>query len=303
MPATADHAQSGILDALAPLGRSLTFRLSGCNNGHNNCHNLQAALTRLRGVFAADWGVVGLGAPLIEALDQHVAGLRPFPALEGDDCAAPSTQQAMWILLRGSDRSSLFERTAQLVELLGDALAPEDAMDTFRYRDNRDLTGYEDGTENPKDAAAIAAALVAEGIGRQGSSFVAVQRWIHDLTRFRGFPVTHRDASIGRQIVDNEEIEDAPESAHVKRTAQESFTPEAYMVRRSMPWDDGLQQGIEFIAYCESSDRFESALRRMLGLDDGIVDALFSFSRPVTGGYYWCPPLQGGRLDLRCIGI
>ncbi|SFI10040.1 putative iron-dependent peroxidase [Collimonas sp. OK307] len=299
MPATAAQAQPGILDALAPLGRSLAFRL----NDHNIAHNLQAALTRLREVFAADWGVVGLGMPLVDALDQHVAGLRPFPALEGHGCAAPSTQQAMWILLRGSERSSLFERTAQLVELLGDALVLEDALDTFRYRDNRDLTGYEDGTENPKDAAAIAAALVAEGAGRQGSSFVAVQRWIHDLTRFRGFPAAQRDASIGRQISDNEEIEDAPESAHAKRTAQESFTPEAYMVRHSMPWDTGLQQGTEFIAYGESSDRFENVLRRMLGHEDNIVDALFSFSRPVTGGYYWCPPLRDGRLDLSSIGI
>ncbi|AMO95080.1 dyp-type peroxidase family protein [Collimonas fungivorans] len=94
--------------------------------------------------------MVGLGAPLVQALEQHIGGLRPFPALEGQGCAAPSTQQAMWILLRGSDRSSLFERSAQLVELLGEALVLEDAMDTFRYRDSRDLTGYEDGTENPR---------------------------------------------------------------------------------------------------------------------------------------------------------
>lgn len=299
MPATAAQAQPGILDALAPFGRSLTFRL----NDQSNPHNLQIALAGLREVFAADWGVVGLGAPLVLALDQHVAGLRPFPALEGKGCAAPSTQQAMWILLRGSERSSLFERTVQLVELLDDALVLEDALDTFRYRGNRDLTGYEDGSENPKDAAAIAAALVAEGIGRQGSSFVAVQRWIHDLRRFRGFPAAQRDASIGRRIVDNEEIEDAPESAHAKRTAQESFTPEAYMVRHSMPWDSGLQQGTEFIAYGESSDRFENVLRRMLGHEDDIIDALFSFSRAVTGGYYWCPPIQGGRLDLRAISV
>ncbi|AMP00322.1 dyp-type peroxidase family protein [Collimonas arenae] len=251
----------------------------------------------------ADWGIVGLGAPLIETLDQHVAGLRPFPALEGRGCQAPSTQQAMWILLRGDDRSTLFECTTQLVDLLGEALVLDDALDTFRYRDNRDLTGYEDGTENPKDDDAAAAALVAEGEGRQGSSFVAVQRWVHDLQRFRGFPAAQRDATIGRRHSDNEEIEDAPESAHVKRSAQESFTPEAFMVRHSMPWDNGKQQGTEFIAFGESSDRFEHVLRRMLGLEDDIVDALFSFSQPISGSYYWCPPRQGDHLDLRAIGL
>jgi len=49
---------------------------------------------------------------------------------------------------------------------------------------------------------------------------------------------------------------------------------------------------------------FERMLRRMCGLEDGIVDALFVFSRPTTGGYYWCPPLKNdGRLDLRILGL
>ncbi|WP_230411512.1 Dyp-type peroxidase [Collimonas humicola] len=263
----------------------------------------RAALLRLRDTFEADWGIVGLGLPLVQALDQHVAGLRAFPALDGVGCSAPSTQQALWILLRGSDRSTLFERSAQLVALLADALVLDNSQDTFRYRDGRDLTGYEDGTENPQDNAAVDAALVAEGAGRQGASFVAVQRWIHDLSRFRGFPAAQRDAAIGRRIKDNEEIDDAPESAHVKRSAQESFTPEAYMVRHSMPWDNGMQQGTEFIAFGESSDRYENVLRRMLGHEDNIVDALFSFSQPVTGGYYWCPPRLGQRLDLQALAI
>ncbi len=295
MPATADLAQPGILQPLPPLGRSLTFRLAGPDP--------RAALLRLRDTFEADWGIVGLGLPLVQALDQHVAGLRAFPALDGVGCSAPSTQQALWILLRGSDRSTLFERSAQLVALLADALVLDNSQDTFRYRDGRDLTGYEDGTENPQDNAAVDAALVAEGAGRQGASFVAVQRWIHDLSRFRGFPAAQRDAAIGRRIKDNEEIDDAPESAHVKRSAQESFTPEAYMVRHSMPWDNGMQQGTEFIAFGESSDRYENVLRRMLGHEDNIVDALFSFSQPVTGGYYWCPPRLGQRLDLQALAI
>jgi putative iron-dependent peroxidase len=295
MPVTADLAQPGILQPLSPLGRSLTFRLAGLDP--------RAALLRLRDTFAADWGIVGLGLPLVQALEQHVAGLRAFPALDGVGCSAPSSQQALWILLRGEDRSTLFERSAQLVALLADALVLDNCQDTFRYRDNRDLTGYEDGTENPHDDAAVEAALVAAGAGRQGSSFVAVQRWIHDLTRFRGFPAAQRDATIGRRIEDNEEIEDAPESAHVKRSAQESFTPEAYMVRHSMPWDNGLQQGTEFIAFGESSDRFENVLRRMLGHEDDIADALFSFSEPVTGGYYWCPPRLGQRLDLQALAL
>jgi putative iron-dependent peroxidase len=70
-----------------------------------------------------------------------------------------------------------------------------------------------------------------------------------------------------------------------------------------MPWVSGSEQGLEFIAYGASLDLYERVLRRMLGLEDGIVDAMFSFTRPVTGGYYWCPPVSGTRLDLAALGL
>jgi len=89
----------------------------------------------------------------------------------------------------------------------------------------------------------------------------------------------------------------------VKRTAQESYDPETFMVRRSMPWASAGEQGLEFVAFVESLDRFERQLVRMMGLDDGVTDALFTFSRPVTGGYYWCPPIAGARLDLSALGV
>jgi putative iron-dependent peroxidase len=176
-------------------------------------------------------------------------------------------------------------------------------MPTFIYADHRDLTGYEDGTENPKDEAAVEAALVAAGDGLAGSSFVAVQRWQHDLAHFNAQPQSVRDDIIGRRRVDNEELEDAPATAHVKRSAQEDYDPPAFMLRRSMPWATQAGEGLEFIAYGHSLDAFERVMRRMAGLDDGTVDALFSFSRPVTGGYYWCPPVRQSRLDLRTFDL
>lgn len=107
----------------------------------------------------------------------------------------------------------------------------DDTVETFTYREGRDLTGYIDGTANPS----LEIALVAAGDGLTGSSFAAVQCWVHDLTRFRSHSPAHRDAVIGRSRETNEELDGAPESAHVKRTAQENFEPTAFMVRRSMP--------------------------------------------------------------------
>ncbi len=292
----AASAQPGILQPLSMLGRSLTFDLT-------TQENPRAALVKLQEAFKPDWGIVGLGLPLLQALEQNIAGLQSFPSLEGVGCKVPSTQQALWVLLRADDHSTLFERTEKLKKLLDGSFILDDALDTFRYRDSRDLSGYIDGTENPTDDAAITTALVADGEHLRGSSFVAVQRWVHDLQRFHSFPAAQQDATIGRRRQGNEEIEDAPESAHVKRTAQESFTPEAFMLRRSMPWDKGITRGFEFIAFGNTNDSFERSLRRMVGLDDGIVDALFTFTQPITGGYFWCPPIKDSKLNLHAIGI
>ena len=280
-------AQPGILRPLPSLGQSLSFRLAVGGDP-------RSALRRLAEGFSLEQGVVGIGMPLSAALKVELGGLKTFPAL----VLAPSTQQALWVMLQGSDRSTLFDANEAVNKLLTGGFVLDDAVDLFTYRDGRDLTGYVDGTENPKDRLAEAAALRADG-----SSFVAVQRWVHDLAKFKSFGTDQQDHTFGRHRSTNEEFAEAPQSAHVKRAAQESFDPAAFQVRRSMPWATAHEQGLEFIAYGESLDRYERVLKRMVGLDDGVLDGLFSFSRPVTGGYYWCAPAAGARLDLRALEL
>ena len=181
----------------------------------------------------------------------------------------------------------------------------EQVVDAFKYGDadlGLDLTGYEDGTENPTGDDANAAAFVQGGAqGIVGSSFVAVQQWVHDLRSFSALPQSEQDHIIGRRKSDNAEIEDAPRSAHVKRTEQESFEPHAFVLRRSMPFAGASGEGLMFVAFGKTLDAFEVQLKRMAGLEDGIPDALFRFSRPVSGAYYWCPPVQDDRLDLSAV--
>jgi len=289
-------SQPGILAPTPVCGRSLAFRLAPETDP-------RPALARLRGEFSPDWGVVGIGDPLVSSLGAGIPGLRGFPALSGPGFAVPSTQQALWVLLHGRNPGVLFDLTERLKALVEGSFVLEDAMDTFTYGGGRDLTGYVDGTANPSQEESPAVAVVASGEGLVGSSFVAVQRWVHDLAHFHSHNQAQRDNIIGRSLETNEELDEAPESAHVKRTAREAFEPTAFMVRRSMPWSTTDQQGLEFIAYGKSLDAFERVLRHMVGLDDGITDALFTFSRPVTGGYYWCPPLLSDRLDLSVLGL
>ena len=73
------------------------------------------------------------------------------------------------------------------------------------------------------------------------------------------------------------------------------------MLRRSMPYGSTKEHGLVFVAYGASLDAYERVMRRMAGLDDGIRDAIFSYSRPVTGGYYFCPPVRHRRYDLAAL--
>ncbi|MFV3382125.1 MULTISPECIES: Dyp-type peroxidase [Pseudomonas] len=242
--------------------------------------------------------ILGVGAPLVKALGRDVPGLRAFPQLDAV-VENPSTQHALWLWLRGEERGELFLQAQALEQLLAPALRLVDNVDGFLHRGGHDLSGYEDGTENPVDDEAIEAAIVAgEQPGLAGSSFAAFQLWKHDLNYFKSLPQVEQDNIIGRRLSDNEELEDAPASAHVKRTAQESFAPEAFVVRRSVAWADERGAGLAFVALGHSLDAFEVQLRRMSGLEDGIIDGLYRFSRPLTGGYYWCPPMGEAGVDV-----
>ena len=184
----------------------------------------------------AESSVIGLGAGLVQGLGHAIEGLRPFPALSGPGCEVLSTQADLWCWVGGVDRGQIIHEARTLVQVLRPAFRCDRVVDGFKYDRGLDLAGYEDGTENPVGDAATAAAIV-QGTGPvlDGSSFVAVQQWVHDLDHFNAMPQGERDDIIGRRLNDNEELEEAPISAHVKRTAQESFDPEAFVVRRSMP--------------------------------------------------------------------
>ena len=57
------------------------------------------------------------------------------------------------------------------------------------------------------------------------------------------------------------------------------------------------------MAFGRSFDAFEAQLIRMVGAEDGITDAVFTFTRPISGSYFWCPPIRDGHLDLSALDV
>ena len=299
--------QNAVLADVPALGRCVFFAV--CSVDTAQMRESLARLVTLAELEGDQQVLVGVGPELAQLLGAQVPGLHAFEVLKGAGVSVPSTPSALLCWLRGHDRGDLVHLTRRLQQALAPALRMTQVVDAFRHGQGpnghgRDLTGYEDGTENPPgDAALDAAVLHAAGPGLAGSSFMAVQQWLHDFDAFETMTEHARDQMMGRRRSDNEELDDAPGSAHVKRTAQESFAPEAFVLRRSMPWVAGAQAGLMFVAFGKSFDAFEAILRRMVGLEDGLVDALFGISRPISSAYFWCPPMHRGRLDLRQLGL
>ena len=290
-------AQPGILAPIPRHARYLTFALK---QGAQPRDAVSALAAKADGKAC----VVGVGGLLLFAMQKEIEGLRAFPHHRGEGFEVPSTPAALWCWLRGEDRGEIVLSGREIERMLAPSFEVVGTIDAFKHGRGLDLTGYEDGTENPRGNKAIKAAICEDGrAGVAGSSFAAVQQWVHDLERFAAMPRKQQDNTIGRRKSDNKELGNAPASAHVKRTAQESFSPEAFVLRRSMPWADATRAGLVFVAFGRSVDAFDAQLKRMAGAEDGTVDALFSFTRPVTGAYFWCPPLRRGRLDLRAIGL
>ena len=281
--------QKGIVEEVSSVARYLIYQIKDVSK-------VKTVMEDLAVCVDGESLVVGLGQKVLKALDLEVEGMRDFPTMKAGDVEVPGSEGDLWCWLRGEDRGDLIHQSRGLNSKLALAFEPIVTTDAFKYGAGLDLTGYVDGTENPVGEDALEAAF-SQQAGLQDSSFVTVQLWKHDFKTFDRMSQGEKDESIGRRLSDNEEF-DAPESAHVKRTAQEDFDPEAFILRRSMPWSDSESEGLNFVCFGKSFDAFEAQMIRMSGQEDGIRDAIFKFTKPISGHYFWCPPMRDKGLKL-----
>lgn len=215
------------------------------------------------------------------------------PVLGRQDRTAPGTQGDLLFWLHGARH----DLNVQCALAIGRALAGIATLELeqhgFVYLDSRDLTGFIDGTENPRDAEARTAARIPDGMTGAGGSFVLTQQWVHDLERFGALRQDEQEAVFGRTRPDSVAIDDAPPTAHVKRVELEVDGGELKIYRRSVPWGGLRQHGLYFLAFSREIMVFAMQLDRMFGrADDGLMDRLTEFSAPVSGSYWYAPALE-----------
>lgn len=274
-----DGGTAGVRDLLADLAgltRSVAFR------------SPEDRLTCVAGVGARVWdGLYGEPRP---------AGLHPFEEVAGSKHTAIATPGDLLFHLRARRMDLCFELARQISLRLAGLATVVDEVHGFKYFDQRDVLGFVDGTENPDDQDAVDAVTVGdEDPAFAGSSYVIVQKYLHDMAAWRAISVEEQERVIGRSKVDDIEMSDSvkPKNAHIAlNVIEDEDGNELDIVRDNMVFGsiaDG-SFGTYFIGYAKDPDRIERMLRNMfIGDPPGNYDRILDFSTVLTGNLFFVP--------------
>lgn len=250
--------------------------------------------------------VVGLGQDLANQLGLDVPDdFRSFETVGTGARSATSTQHDLFVWIHGDERGAIFDAAVHARRMLTEVGAIVGDVPGFIYKDNRDLTGFIDGTENPEAHEALSLAVVGDGLAGEGGSTVLVQRWDHNLDLFHSLPVTDQEAVIGRTKPDSIELDETalPDNSHVARVVMEDDEGEEIEVyRRSVPWGDSTDSGLMFVGFTDKLAKIDNMVRAMFGADDDVVanphgdaevyDRLTDFTVARTSSYFFAPSIE-----------
>jgi len=258
-----------------------------------------SSLVRGVGFRAPDGGlscVIGIGSDAWNRLfgTPQPKELHPFQEILGAHHAV-ATPGDLLFHIRAARTDLCFELATQIMTRLASAVSVADEVHGFKYFDDRDLLGFVDGTENPVAQAAAEATIIGnEDATFTGGSYVIVQKYLHDLTKWNALPVEEQEWIIGRKKLSDIELEDAakPTFAHNVLTSITEDGQPIEILRDNMPFATfGKGEfGTYFIGYARSPSRIEHMLENMfIGKPPGNYDRLLDVSRAVTGSLFFVP--------------
>src|SRR6202789_2768098 len=165
--------------------RSLCADLSGIFRAVD-FRRIEGGLSCVAGFGSDAWDNL-FGAP-------RPAELHPFREFRSGERHVVSTPADMLFHIRAKRMDLCFELVTQIMERILGAVSLVDETHGFQYFEDRDLLGFVDGTENPRAGAALNAALVAgEDPQFAGGSYVIIQKYLHDISRWNALPIEAQD--------------------------------------------------------------------------------------------------------------
>ena len=290
----------------SPLTKAAIFLVVTINGGDENrasvlslCTDLSALLRSVgfRDLEAGLSCIMSIGSDAWDRLfgSPRPAMLHPFREIHGQKHTAVATPGDLLFHIRAKRMDLCFELETQIMTALGDAVAPTDEVQGFRYFDDRDLIGFVDGTENPRGQAAVDAVVIGdEDPAFAGGSYVLVQKYLHDMQGWDALPteaqekIIGRKKSVGHRIGRFREADFSAQRAHHhhRRRKRGEDPARQHALRPARAGEFGTY----FIGYCRSPRPIEQMLENMfIGRPPGNYDRLLDFSRAVTGNLFFVP--------------
>lgn len=228
------------------------------------------------------------------------AGLQGYddPVSGDDGFTMPATQRDLVVWVAGGSRDVVFDAAAAAVAELADVASVVEESEGWTYQHHRDLTGFEDGTENPPLVEAPEVALVPSGQPGAGGTVLLLQRWRHDAAAWGALPVHDQERAIGRTKVDSVELDPKPATAHAARTDQDEV---GKIVRCNLAYGSVSEHGTMFVGLSRDREILQQMLVRMAGIGGQPRDELTRYTSAETGAYYFLPSLDA-LLDLGAAG-
>ena len=247
-------------------------------------------VTTVRGVNV----VVGLRPSLARQLDPAsvASELDDFASMSANGVSLPSEQHDLWVWVHGPSPDVCFDATSELLDQVKPHATLDREQSAFTYRDSRDLSGFEDGTENPPLHEAMS---LLTNTGSPLGTVALVQTWDHDLTKVQQLDPDQYETLIGRTLNDSIEL-DPPQltdRSHISRVVIEDEDGEELEIfRRSTPFGNQEEHGLVFVGFAPEHRRMLTMLEQMIGSDEGIVDHVTDFSTCVGSGWYVVAPVE-----------
>jgi putative iron-dependent peroxidase len=254
----------------------------------NNSANVRFPVSRAScviGIGHNAWLRLGLPVPIPKELVN-------FVPIAGEKHTAVSSKGDLHFHIRADNTSICYDMAYAISDILDPVAISIEEVHGFRYWDSRSILGFVDGTENPQGQERELFSMIGdEDPVYKGGSYLFVQKYIHDLTAWKGLSTEQQEKVIGRYKSNDIEMADdvKPSNSHI---ALANIGDDLKIVSDNMPFGNMStnEMGTYFIAYTSTFTTVQKMLSNMfIGVPEGNYDRILDFSTAKTGSLYFVP--------------
>jgi putative iron-dependent peroxidase len=254
----------------------------------NNSANVRFPVSRascVLGIGHDAWLRLQLPTPLPKELVN-------FVPIAGQKHTAVSSRGDLHFHIRADTTSICYDMAAAITDVLAPVAVSVVEVHGFRYWDSRSILGFVDGTENPHGQDRDFFGIIGDDeLAYKGGSYLFVQKYIHDLSAWKGLSTEQQEKVIGRSKADDIEMSDdvKPSNSHI---ALANVGDDLKIIRDNMPFGNMStnEMGTYFIAYASTFSTVQQMLNNMfIGVPEGNYDRILDFSTAKTGTLFFVP--------------